>query len=180
MLPPLLKPLAVFATDSHSQRYIKTVRNIGDAWRKLTDEPSPESKTTIIETTFDVTIKLSYDPSSDELSVLFELQSTKAPTTNPEPVRHYRIFPDYGTDFIWLNQDDPFYALDSTYIESSDALSFFPPAVLENYDAWVDTHTLIGLTNDARRHRTTMRLFSSLWQRRSVRMLRGLCWRGGL
>ena len=65
-------------------------------------------------------------------------ESSSTPST--QPLRHYRIFADYGTDFIWLNTADPSYSPDDTYVEAADALSSFPPSVLQNYDAWVDTY----------------------------------------
>ncbi len=58
-----------------------------------------------------------------------------------QALRHYRIFADYNTDFIWLDTDDPEYAPGSTYVEVDDALASFPPEVLQNYDAWAETYS---------------------------------------
>jgi hypothetical protein len=33
----LLKPLAIFCSQPQSQRYIKTIHNLGDSWRTLAD-----------------------------------------------------------------------------------------------------------------------------------------------
>ena len=57
------------------------------------------------------------------------------------PPRHFRIFADYGTDFIWLNYNDPIYDGESSYIELEDALSGLPHEVFDNYDAWVEIYT---------------------------------------
>ena len=56
-----------------------------------------------------------------------------------ESVRHYRIFSDYGTDFIWQSLDDIRLGEDS-HVESEEVLSSFPPFVLELYDAWVEKY----------------------------------------
>ena len=60
----LLKPLAVFSSQSQSQKYIKTVKNLGDAWRTLAQEPTTElnQNTTVIETTFDFVLEITKEP----------------------------------------------------------------------------------------------------------------------
>ncbi|RAL06714.1 uncharacterized protein BO97DRAFT_447369 [Aspergillus homomorphus CBS 101889] len=52
----LLGPLAVLSRQPQSQRYIKAIRNLGDAWRRLVDESLSESDTnsTLVETNFDL------------------------------------------------------------------------------------------------------------------------------
>ena len=157
----LLKPLAVFASQSQSQRYVKTIHNLGDSWRTLADisglTSEADQHNTIIETTFDLTMKIkngldkqgfsvtieapSTQQTAHEIMPAVEGQSGKESSTPKQPLRHYRIFADYGTDFIWLNTADPSYSTSDTYVEASDALSSFPPSVLQNYEAWVDTYT---------------------------------------
>ena len=133
-----LEPLAVFCSQSQSQRYIKTVHNLGDSWRTLADTSNltsfaADQDKIIIETTFDLTITI------DKQSFSITIQSPSTPST--PPLRHYRIFADYGTDFIWLNTADPSYSPNDTYVEAADALSSFPHSVFQNYDAWVDAYT---------------------------------------
>lgn len=154
MAPDLLKPLAVFCSQSQSQRYIKTIKNLGDAWRTLTDEPTTESdqKHTVVELSFDLILKITNglehnyksEPTVVEMSTHEPPSSLVPSSTEPPapgvPVRHYRIFADYGTDFIWRNPDDINHDEDS-HVESEDVLSPFPPSVMELYDSWVDTYT---------------------------------------
>jgi hypothetical protein len=139
-----LEPLAVFCSQSQSQRYIKTVHNLGDPWHTLADTSNLTSFAAnqdkiIIETTFDLTITIDKQSFSVTIQPLLGQESSSTPST--PPLRHYRIFADYGTDFIWLNTADPSYSLNDTYVEAADALSSFPHSVLQNYDAWVDTYT---------------------------------------
>lgn len=63
VVPDLVKPLALFVSQPQSQRYIKTIKNLGDAWRSLSEEPSTESdpNTIVIETTFDLTLRITMD-----------------------------------------------------------------------------------------------------------------------
>jgi hypothetical protein len=148
MIDPL-KPLAVFCSQPQSQRYIKTVHNLGDSWRtlagtnNLTSFAADEDKI-IIETTFDLTITID----KQSFSVTIQAPAVKGPsgqespsTPSTPPLRHYRIFADYGTDFIWLNTADPSYSPSDTYVEAANALSVFPHSVLQNYNTWVDTYT---------------------------------------
>jgi len=161
----LLKPLAVFCSQSQSKRYVKTIHNPGDSWRTLADTSNLTSSAanqdkTIIETTFDLTMTIKNGLDKQSFSVTIQAPSTprqahdkitsavegpsgqeSSSTPCTQPLRHYRIFADYGTDFIWLNTADPSYSSDDTYVEAADALSSFPPSVLQNYDAWVDTYT---------------------------------------
>lgn len=148
----ILKPLATFCSQSIAQRYIKTVRNLGDAWRTLAEQPSlPEhGDSAVIETTFgmNLTIKKDFNKRQDFFAKLDipvdetaseDVQSTHD-TTSSGP-RHFQIFTDYGTDFIWLNDNDPTYNGESSHIELEDALSGLPKEVVDNYDAWVETYT---------------------------------------
>ena len=95
MTSGILKPLAVFCSQSQSQRYIKSIRNLGDAWRTLADEPIPESdrEVSIIQTTFDLSLKIKHEQ-EDEISV--DIITSESPSltglSKPiEPARHYRI-----------------------------------------------------------------------------------------
>ena len=146
MTSGILKPLAVFCSQSQSQRYIKSIRNLGDAWRTLADEPIPESdrEVSIIQTTFDLSLKIKHEQ-EDEISV--DIITSESPSltglSKPiEPARHYRIFADYGTDFLWRDFDDIREENDEeSYVEAEEVLSSFPPSVLESYNAWVDFYS---------------------------------------
>ncbi|KAK4866906.1 hypothetical protein LT330_008069 [Penicillium expansum] len=136
MTSSLLKPLAVFSRQSQSRQYIKSIKNLGDAWRTLSDEPCTESeRTTVIQTTFDFILKITTE--SDSLIV--EMTTLEPPPPEPQstPPRQYRIFPEYGTDFIWRAVEDITEDVQG-YTESQDELVSFPPSVLEMYDAWVN------------------------------------------
>ncbi|KAJ5969898.1 hypothetical protein N7501_006146 [Penicillium viridicatum] len=133
MISKLLKPLAVFSRQSQSQQCVKSIKNIGDAWRTLTEEPCTESgRTTVIETTFDFILKIT----TEFDGVTVEIITIETPSRKLEPSdlsRHYRIFPEYGTDFLWRAVEDI-----NEDTESQDEPVSFPPSVLELYDAWVD------------------------------------------
>ncbi|KAJ9241651.1 hypothetical protein DTO169E5_3395 [Paecilomyces variotii] len=146
MAPNILKPLAVFCSQSQSQRYIKKIRNLGDAWRTLSEEAAAESdrNSAVIETQFDFTMKIANAVAESE-SILVEMTTSEAPSSLESPaqiksVRHYRIFADYGTDFIWRSLDDITHDEDS-HLESEEVLSSFPSSVLDLYDAWVQQYT---------------------------------------
>jgi hypothetical protein len=170
MASGLLKPLAVFCSQSQSQRYIKAVRNLGDAWRSLAEKPLSKSEedSALVETNFDFVLKITnileeqrqsestivemsaHEPSISLLNVSSELSlSTKSsatslstrPSTSTETPRHYRIFADYGTDFIWRDPDDLRPEEGDCMLEAEEVLSTFPLSVLELYNAWVDTYT---------------------------------------
>jgi hypothetical protein len=120
----LLKPLAVFCSGSQSQRYIKTIHNLGDSWGTLADTSNLTSSAAdqdkiIIETTFDLTMTIKTGLDKQSFSVTIQAPSTprqahnkirsavegpsgqeSSSTPSTQPLRHYRIFPDYGTDFI--------------------------------------------------------------------------------
>lgn len=151
MASGLLKPLVVFCSQSQSQRYIKSVRNLGDAWRSLAEQPLPDcdKNSTLIETNFDLILKITnglqeqrqLNPTVVEISTYEPApMSTNqtAPTGNP---RHYRIFADYGTDFIWRDPDDVTPEEGDTVVDPEELLASLPPSVLESYDAWVNTYT---------------------------------------
>ncbi|CAI7640095.1 unnamed protein product [Penicillium palitans] len=137
MTSKLLNPLAVFSRQSQSQKYIKSIKNVGDAWRTLSEEPCTGSdRTTVIETTFDFILKITTE--SDDLTVemtTIEIPSAKLEPSNPP--RHYRIFPEYGTDFLWRAEED-ISDDQQGYTESEEELVSFPYSVLEVYNAWVD------------------------------------------
>lgn len=81
-----------------------------------------------------------------EDSTLVEMTTSRPPlSTKPaqpgELPRHYRIFPDYGTDFIWRSPDDTEEENDEeSYVEAEEVLSSFPPLALKLYNAWVDCY----------------------------------------
>ncbi|KAJ5525239.1 hypothetical protein N7494_011889 [Penicillium frequentans] len=58
MASGLLKPLAVFCSQSQSQYYIKSVSNLGDTWRSLPEQPlvDCDESSTLIETNFDLVL----------------------------------------------------------------------------------------------------------------------------
>ncbi|RAH66076.1 uncharacterized protein BO66DRAFT_394936 [Aspergillus aculeatinus CBS 121060] len=151
----LLRPLAVFARQPQSQRYIKAIRNLGDAWRRLADEPlsEPDTKSTLVETSFDLvlTIKSAQEAQSSLSDPMVVEMSTREPlaappedtTTSGSPPRHYRTFADWGTDFIWRDFDDLRCDEGDCMLEADEVLSspVYPPSVFEHYDAWVETYT---------------------------------------
>ncbi|KAJ6190956.1 hypothetical protein N7519_000977 [Penicillium mononematosum] len=170
MASGLLEPLAVFCSQSQSQRYIKAARNLGDSWRSLAEKPLSESEKdfVLVETNFDFVLKITnileeqrqsepsivemsaHEPSTPLLTVSSEPSlSTKSfatplstgPSTSTEPPRHYRIFADYGTAFIWRDPDDLRPEEGDCMLEAGEVLSTFPSSVLELFNAWVDTYT---------------------------------------
>jgi hypothetical protein len=154
MATGLLKPLDVFCSQSQSQRYIKTIRNLGDAWRSVAEKPLTESdkNSVLVETNFDFVLKITNaleeqqsEPTTVEMSTHEPpISTTSMSTTTSTPTespRHYRIFADYGTDFIWQDPDDLRSEEGDCMLEAEEVLSSFPPSVLESYDAWVDTYT---------------------------------------
>ena len=188
----LLKPLDVFCSQSQSQRYIKTVRNLGDAWRSLADNPLTESdkNSVLVETNFDFVLKITNalegqqsEPTTVEMSTHeppFSTTSISTTTSTPtESPRHYRIFADYGTDFIWRDPDDLRSEEGDCMLEAEEVLSSFPPSVLESHDAWVDTYT-DNFKESRTRLKTTMPLSFRLPPRRSLGTWLGFCWRGAL
>lgn len=144
----LLKPLATFCTQSTSQRYIKTVKNLGDTWRALAEQPPLPEHTdrAVIETTFglNLTIDKHFNNREDFSASLdvpsHETASQIVQSTRSSP-RHFRIFPDYGTEFIWPSDNDPAYNGESSHIELEDELTGLPMEVIDNYDAWVESYT---------------------------------------
>lgn len=170
MVSSFLKPLAVFCSQSQSQQYIKAVRNLGDAWRSLAEKPfsKSEENSVLVETNFDFVLKITnileeprqsestivemsaHEPSKSEFTASSERSlSTKSSAsslstgTSPstESPQHYRIFADYGTDFIWREFDDLRTGEGDCMLEAEEVLTTFPPSVLELYNAWVDTYT---------------------------------------
>lgn len=153
MASGILKPLAVFCSHPQSQRYIKTVRNLGDAWRSLAEKPVPEldRNSVLVETNFDLVLRVTnaleeqWQSKPAIVEMLTSEPSTSSLLTNSstptEPPRHYRIFADYGTDFIWRDLDDIRPEEGVSVIDAEELLSTYPPSVLELYDAWVETYT---------------------------------------
>lgn len=153
MASGLLKPLAVFCSQSQSQRYIKSIRNLGDAWRTLAEKPLPEcdKNTVLVETNFDFVLKITnaLEEQRQSKSTIVEMSTSEPPLSTPSTnqsiptgdPRHYRIFADYGTDFIWRDPDDVTPQEGDTTLDPEDLLASFPSSVLESYDAWVDTYT---------------------------------------
>ncbi|KAJ5613646.1 hypothetical protein N7528_007300 [Penicillium herquei] len=139
MASGILRPLAVFCSQSLSQRYIKSTRNLGDTWRTLNEKPLEESESdqnfVLVETNFDLVLKITNGLEEQRKSnaTIVEMSTSEPPSSispTEQPVsevvpRHYCIFDDYGTDFIWRDPDD---------VTSEDG-----DTVL--YDAWVDIYT---------------------------------------
>ena len=108
MTSGLLKPLVVFCSQSQSQRYIKTIMNLGDAWRSLSEQPLLESEkdSVLVETNFDfvlrITNALEEQPQSKPTMVEMLTHESSPPDTSlstelsasSDPPRHYRIFAD--------------------------------------------------------------------------------------
>ena len=170
----LLKPLLVFCSQSQSQKYIKTIKNLGDTWRTLPDEPEINQNTTVIETTFDFILKITKkaEPKCDPEPVSIEIQTldetppstaTSSTAVEEKPVRHYRIFSDYGTDFIWRSLDD-IRPGEGSHVESGEVLSSFPPSVLELYNAWVETYDNNFKTRCEDTQNYHASVFPSVWE----------------
>ena len=134
--------------------------------------------TTVIETTFDFVLEITKEPEpkcdTEQMSIDMRTLNQAPPSTtteafppavekDEEPVRHYRIFSDYGTDFIWRNLNDIGPGEDS-HVESEEVLSSFPPSVLELYDAWVETYDNNFKTRceDTQNYHATV--FPSAWE----------------
>ncbi|PLB54529.1 hypothetical protein P170DRAFT_432172 [Aspergillus steynii IBT 23096] len=141
MTPGFLDPLAVFRDDPQSQQYIRSVRNSVGAGYLLVGEPA----TTVIETTFDLSLKITYKlghrpgsntTPSDIESV--EMIQASGGRTSGQPLRHYRIFSDYRALFIWRRANDIGSGEDSN-LKPEQFLSRYPPAVHDLYDTWVRT-----------------------------------------
>ncbi|KAL2695190.1 hypothetical protein AAEP93_003943 [Penicillium crustosum] len=89
---------------------------------------------TVIETTFDFILKLTTE--FDDLVVEMTTIETPSPKLEPSyPLQHYRIFPEYGTDFLWRAEGD-IGDDQQGYTESEEELSSYPSSVLEVYYAW--------------------------------------------
>ncbi|CAG8908080.1 unnamed protein product [Penicillium egyptiacum] len=154
MASGLLRPLAVFCSQSQSQRYIKTIRNLGDAWRSLAEEPLSEcdKNSALVETNFDFVLKITNaleeqrqsNPTLVEMSVREPPMSTTTSPSTSQPTterpRRYRIFADYGADFIWRDPGDIRPEEGDAVLEPEEVLSSFPPSALELYNVWVDTY----------------------------------------
>lgn len=151
MASELLKPLAVFCSQSQSQHYIKSVKNLGETWRSLAEHPllDCDENCTLIETNFDLVLKITngleeqrrLNPTIVELSTYEPATISANQSTPTGNARNYRIFADYGTDFIWRNPDDVTPEEGDTVVDPEELLTSLPPSVLELYDAWVDTYT---------------------------------------
>ncbi|CAI7670499.1 unnamed protein product [Penicillium bialowiezense] len=85
-LDEIRKPLGAFAKQSESQRYIKNIRNLGDAWRRLSDKPVADcdKDSIVIETNFGLTMKIS--PTGVEISINPVTESTEMKTEQGLPV----------------------------------------------------------------------------------------------
>ncbi|GIJ85025.1 hypothetical protein Asppvi_003880 [Aspergillus pseudoviridinutans] len=114
---------------------------MGDSWRTLQDSSSTDDNESTIETSFDLSMKIKCDLN---VTIKFEIPSRQCstafeeePPAPKEGLHHYRIFPDYGTDFLWFNVADPSYDPPDTYVDSSEVLSRMHPSVAQGYDSWV-------------------------------------------
>ncbi|KAJ5710918.1 hypothetical protein N7488_005074 [Penicillium malachiteum] len=189
MASGILRPLAVFCSQSQSQRYIKGIRNLGDAWRTLAEKPLPESdkNSVLVKTSFDFVLKITNgqeeqrksNPTIVEMSTS-EPPSSTSPTKQSVPERlprHYRMFADYGADFIWRDPDDVTSEEGDTVVDPEDLLASFPSSVLESYVAWVD----ISTEYFQERLEETGNCYNSLFpplQRKLLGMWLGFCWHG--
>ncbi|ODM16913.1 hypothetical protein SI65_07878 [Aspergillus cristatus] len=125
----ILNPLTIFTTHPQSQRYIKTIRDETDA---------DQNATTIIETTFDLTLKITKSPDGTP-SCIEASPSTKQPPSNEAKPRHYRIDPDYETGFITRSTSD-LQPDEERDVTAEDVLKPLPESVQEQYKAWVDAY----------------------------------------
>ncbi|EYE95387.1 uncharacterized protein EURHEDRAFT_412206 [Aspergillus ruber CBS 135680] len=125
----ILNPINIFIIHPQSQRYIKTTRDETD---------SEENTTTTIETTFDLTFKIT-KASDGTPSSIEAFPPTEQPPSNEAKPRHYRIDPDYETGFITRSTSDlqPDEERDVTI---EDVLKPLPESVQEQYKAWVDAY----------------------------------------
>ncbi|OQE27059.1 hypothetical protein PENFLA_c006G09273 [Penicillium flavigenum] len=85
---------------------------------------------------FDFVLKITTEPNNFTV----EMMTIETPSPKPElstPPRHYRIFPDYGTDFLRRAVED-IREDEQGYTEAEEELVLFPSSVLEMYNAWVD------------------------------------------
>lgn len=148
----------------------KTARNLGDAWCGLAEKPLSKSDEdyALVETSFDLILKITNildeqrqsELTTVEMSIheaspcLLTASSESFPSAkssaaslstgsspSTERPRHYRIFADYGTDFIWRDPDDLRPEEGDCMLEAEETLSALPSSVLEFYNAWVDTYT---------------------------------------
>ncbi|PYH86448.1 hypothetical protein BO82DRAFT_360751 [Aspergillus uvarum CBS 121591] len=150
----LLKPLAVLARQPQSQRCIKAIRNLGDAWHRLTDEPLSELDTKLHTRGNQLRpgpkIQNAQEDQSSLSNPITVEMSTREPLTTPneeppvsEPSRHYRILADWGTVFIWRDYDNLRGGEGDCMLEAEEILCspVYPPSVFEHYGAWVDLYT---------------------------------------
>ena len=146
----------MFASQPQSQRYIKSTRNLGDSWQSLAKSPLIESDANfaVVETQFDFILKIAnpLEPPLEEkgLSKRPIVQMSAGENLYPSSAeqiasenhpRLYRIFADYGTDFLWRDPDDVRPEEGDTVLDPEEVLASYPPSVLELYDYWVDTYT---------------------------------------
>lgn len=129
----LLKPLAVFVNQPESQPYIKSIRNLDGINPTETDK-----NTIIVETISDFTLTITYNQEDNSItSVETSIPEQQPTTTDP---RHYRMFADYGAEFIWWDVDDMRPEEDETYLDPDGFFASFPPSMREHYDAWGGTY----------------------------------------
>lgn len=124
-----LNPLSIFTTHPQSQRYIKTTRDETNA---------DQNATTIIETTFDLTLKITKSPDGTP-SCIESFPSTEQPPSNEAKPRHYRIDPDYETGFITRSTSD-LQPNEERDVTAEHVLKTLPESVQEQYKAWVDAY----------------------------------------
>lgn len=126
----ILNPINIFTTHPQSQRYIKTTHDESNSEENTT--------TTTIETTFDLTLKIT--KASDETPSSIEaFPSTEQPPSNEAKPRHYRIDPDYATGFITRSTSD-LQPDEERDVTAEDVLKPLPESVQEQYKGWVDAY----------------------------------------
>ncbi|KAJ6081187.1 hypothetical protein N7499_006061 [Penicillium canescens] len=132
----LLKPLGVFCSQSQSQRYIKTIRNLSDAWRSPAEKPLTESdkNSALVETNFGFVLKITNAVEEQQSEPTTVEMSTHEPPISTTSV---------STTTFHANRISPALSSDEgdCMLEAEEVLSSCPLSVLESYDAWVDTYT---------------------------------------
>lgn len=123
-----LEPLTVFTTHPQSQHYIKSTADESDS-------------VTTIETTFDLTLKITKTTPDETQPTIEAFLSTEQQQSNEAETkpRHYRIFPDYDTDFITRSTSDTQPDEDCD-VEAGEVLEPLPASVRERYKAWVGAY----------------------------------------
>ncbi|KAH8705853.1 hypothetical protein BGW36DRAFT_354245 [Talaromyces proteolyticus] len=168
------RPLAIFYTQTQSQKYIKPVLNLEDAWRSIVEKLGDEQDTTFIRTTFDVDINIQ-DSASEGTSLLLLKQNhsrqhykIEIPISQHLPPHSLLIIFEFLliTGLIFFGSTPRIQTIHKTIRMSKQKkhFSLFQTEVFENYDTWVDTYTS-NFQSDARTPEITPLTFSSMQQK---------------